>query len=69
MLELGLSHLNATMILLGISLFFIILSFLLKGASVIVLLVILFSLGIIKSFATYYLAKKKLKKSPDRADA
>jgi UDP-N-acetylmuramyl pentapeptide phosphotransferase/UDP-N-acetylglucosamine-1-phosphate transferase len=69
MLELGLSHLNATMILLGISLFFIILSFLLKGASVIVLLTILFSLGIIKSFATYYLAKKKLKKSADRADA
>jgi UDP-N-acetylmuramyl pentapeptide phosphotransferase/UDP-N-acetylglucosamine-1-phosphate transferase len=69
LLDLGLSHLKATLVLLGISLFFIILSFLLKDMTVFMLLILLFFLGIVKSSVAFYLAQKKLKKPSGTADA
>jgi len=68
LLSLGLSHLNATLVLLGSSLIFIILSFLLKDMSVLMALILLFSLALAKSFITFYLARKKIKKTSDPAN-
>lgn len=64
LLSLGLSHLNATLVLLGVSLIFILISFLLKDMSVLMALIILFSLALVKSYITFYLSRKKLKKTP-----
>jgi UDP-N-acetylmuramyl pentapeptide phosphotransferase/UDP-N-acetylglucosamine-1-phosphate transferase len=65
LLYLGLSHLNATLVLLGSSLIFIVFAFLLKDLTVFTALLILFALGLVKSFITFYLAQKKLKKTSD----
>ncbi|MCX6248439.1 MAG: MraY family glycosyltransferase [Bacteroidetes bacterium] len=62
LLDLGLSHLQATLVLLGISLIFIFTSFLCRNLSVFICLVILFSMGIFKMLITVYLARRKLKK-------
>jgi UDP-GlcNAc:undecaprenyl-phosphate GlcNAc-1-phosphate transferase len=69
LLDLGLSHLNATLVLLGISLIFIIISFLLKDHSVFMVLIILLTLGLVKYVITIYLARKKLQKTSDPANA
>ena len=65
LLDLGLSHLNATLVLLGSSLIFIVIAFLLKDLTVFTALLILFALGLVKSFITFYLARKKIKKTSD----
>jgi len=67
LLYLGLSHLNATLVLLGSSLIFIVIAFLLKDLTVFTALLILFALGLVKSFITFYLARKKLKKTSNPA--
>jgi hypothetical protein len=64
LLDLGLSHLNATLVLLRSSLIFILIAFLLKDMSVFMALIILFSLGLVKSFIMIYLSQKKIKKHP-----
>jgi UDP-GlcNAc:undecaprenyl-phosphate GlcNAc-1-phosphate transferase len=69
MLELGLSHRYATLVLLVISLLFILVSFLCKDLSVFVTLVILFSLGIMKTGITLLLARRKRNKRSVTADA
>lgn len=67
LLDLGLSHLNATLVLLGSSLIFIVIAFLLKDLTVFTALLILFALGLVKSFITFYLARKKIKKTSNPA--
>jgi hypothetical protein len=69
LLYLGLSHLNATLVLLGSSLIFIVIAFLLKDLTVFTVLLILFALGLVKSFITVYLSQKKIKKTSNPADA
>lgn len=69
LLDLGLTHLQATMILLGISLFFILVSFLIKDFTVIKALLVLFFLGLAKAVTTSYLSRRKLKKTSGQADA
>jgi UDP-N-acetylmuramyl pentapeptide phosphotransferase/UDP-N-acetylglucosamine-1-phosphate transferase len=66
LLNMGFSHLQSTIILLGISLFFILIAFLIKDLSVLRGLIILFALGVVKTYVAVYLADKKLKKNVTR---
>jgi UDP-N-acetylmuramyl pentapeptide phosphotransferase/UDP-N-acetylglucosamine-1-phosphate transferase len=59
LLDLGFTHLKATLILLGISLFFIGVGFLIKDLTVFQGLIILLGLGVIKTYVIGYLTKKK----------
>ena len=61
LLELGFSHIRATLILTGVGLFFIIFSFLLKDRSVLLVLILLLSLGGLGSFFTIFCVYKKEK--------
>jgi len=69
LLSLGLSHLNATLVLLGISLIFIVTAFLLKDLTVFMALISLFALAMVKSIVTWWLSRKKQQKTPGPADA
>jgi UDP-N-acetylmuramyl pentapeptide phosphotransferase/UDP-N-acetylglucosamine-1-phosphate transferase len=69
LLVLGLTHLNATLVLLAVSIIFIIISFLMKDFTVFMALMVLLALGLVKSFTTYYLSRKKLQKTSGPADA
>jgi UDP-GlcNAc:undecaprenyl-phosphate/decaprenyl-phosphate GlcNAc-1-phosphate transferase len=68
LLDLGFSHLNATLILLGSSLIFILVAFLIKDLAIFVGLLILLSLGLVKTFLIIYLSRKKLKKTSNLAN-
>jgi UDP-N-acetylmuramyl pentapeptide phosphotransferase/UDP-N-acetylglucosamine-1-phosphate transferase len=69
LLDLGLSHLNATLVLLGLNILFIIIAFLVKDLSVLKALIILLTLGLSKYIITIYLARKKRKIISDLVDA
>ena len=69
LIDLGLSHLNATLVLLGLNILFIIIAFLLKDLSVLMALIILLTLGSVKYIITIYLARKKRQKTSRLSNA
>lgn len=64
LLMLGFSHIRSTLILIGVGLFFIFFSFLLKDRSVLLLLILLLTLGGLGSFFTIFCVYRKEKKNP-----
>jgi len=62
LLELGFSHIQSTLILIGAGLFFIFFSYLFKDRSVFLLLVLLLTLGSIATILTIYFVHRKEKK-------
>jgi UDP-GlcNAc:undecaprenyl-phosphate/decaprenyl-phosphate GlcNAc-1-phosphate transferase len=63
LLELGFSHKSATFTLIGVSLFFIFFSFLLKDRSVLLVLILLLVIAGLASFLTIYMVYRKEKKN------
>jgi UDP-N-acetylmuramyl pentapeptide phosphotransferase/UDP-N-acetylglucosamine-1-phosphate transferase len=69
LIALGLSHLNATLVLLGVNILFVIIAFLVKDLSVLLALLILLTLGLVKYLIVIYLTHKKRQKASGLPEA
>jgi len=65
LLQLGCSHLQATLILISVNLFFIVLSYLLKGIGIIWLMCVILGLASLMSHILFIYAKERSKKEID----
>ena len=62
LLQLKLSHLHATLILISVNLFFIVLSYLLRGLGIVWLMVLIVGIACLMSYILMYFVKQKNKK-------
>ncbi|MDP4290260.1 MAG: MraY family glycosyltransferase [Bacteroidota bacterium] len=64
LLDLGLTHVQTTMVLVATNTFFIMIAFLMQNLNINLLICVIFALGIIKSFVPVYIRKRWMAKAP-----